>query len=349
MYPRIEINLKKLKHNAITLINICKKKRISIALVTKVLAGNTRTIDEIANLGFTYIADSRLDNLREIGNIKTPKLLLRLPMISEIKRLVEIADISLNSELPTIKEINYQAERLNIKHKIILMFDLGDLREGIFYKDDYLKIVKEIIKLNNISLVGIGTNLSCYGGVIPTNEKLNELVKIKNSIEKTFNIKLDIISGGNSSSLYMLENNEMPKEINNLRIGEALFLGKETAFRKPFATLYDDIFTLKAELIEIKEKPSFPDGIIKTNAFGKKPIFEDKGLMNRGIIAIGNQDISPENLIPLDDYNIIGGSSDHLILELKKNHMIGDVLKFNINYQGLLQLMTSKYIRKVFL
>lgn len=346
MYPQIEINIEKLEDNARRLISLCHEHGISVSLVTKVLAGNKEIVERLAPLGFSHIADSRLENLELFKGIDLPKMLLRLPMISEAKRIVEITGLSLNSEIETIKALNKAAGELHTVHKIILMFDLGDLREGVFYRDDYSGLIRGILALENIELAGIGTNLTCYGGVIPDQDNLNELIAIKDKIETEFGIKLEIISGGNSSSLYLLEKRQIPEGINNLRIGEALFLGRETAFGKRFARLHEDAFILKAELIEVKEKPSYPIGNIFMDSFGKIPKIVDKGPMKRGILAIGKQDIYPENLIPLGDYEVIGGSSDHIILELADAFKIGDVLAFRVNYPGLLQLMSSKYVHR---
>jgi predicted amino acid racemase len=227
------------------------------------------------------------------------------------------------------------------------MFDLGDLREGIYYTDKYLDTIEVILKLSNIELIGIGTNLTCYGGVIPTYETLVNLVNIKEEIENHFNIKLDIISGGNSSSLPLLLNNELPKEINNLRLGEVIMLGRETAYGNIVQGLFDDVFILQAQVIELKEKPSYPIGKLGMDSFGQTPNIIDKGIMRRAILNIGKQDIILDNLTPIDNIEIIGGSSDHLICDFKKtNYNLGDVINFKINYPGLLQLMTSKYVKK---
>lgn len=352
MYPCIEININKLKENAKNILSLLNKHEItSCFLVSKVLAGNKKLIESIYNLGFSHLADSRIENLKNFRDFKIPKVLLRLPMHNEISNVVNYSDISLNSEITTILKLNYEAIKKNKTHGIILMFDLGDLREGIFYKDNYIDTIDIILKLNGIKLIGIGTNLTCYGGIIPTKENLNEIVKIKNNIESNYNIKLEIISGGNSSSLYLLNSNQMVKEINNLRIGEALFLGKETAYSNYLPNMNYDIFTLKAQIIEVKNKPSYPIGEMGIDSFGIKPNIIDKGKMTRGILAIGKQDIHPSNLFPLDkNIEIIGGSSDHLIVDLTNTkYKIGDIISFNVNYPGLLQLMTSKYVKKEYI
>jgi len=197
---------------------------------------------EIAKCDFTYLGDSRLDNLIKYKNINKKKALLRLPAFSEVTKVIEFADLSLNSELDTIILLNEAAAKKNKIHEILLMFDLGDLREGIFYQDDYLPIIEKILAMKSIKLVGIGTNLTCYGGIIPTNKNLNLLVDIKNRIEAHFKIKLEIISGGNSSSFHLMASHQIPEEINNLRYGEVIFMGRETAYGNILPNLHPDDF-----------------------------------------------------------------------------------------------------------
>jgi len=351
MYPLVEINGEKLRHNVKQIVSKCKEAGItSIFGVVKVLAGYQDAINDLISGGITHIADSRIENLKNIST-KLKKVLLRIPMESEVHDVVKYCDISLNSELETIKKLNHAARINRVIHDIIVMFDLGDLREGIWYTSDYINFIAQIIELPNIRLVGIGTNLTCYGSVIPTQENLSILVRIKEEIERTFNIKLTYISGGSSSSLPLVYRQQLPKGINNLRIGEAFFLGRETAYGKNLIDCYQDVFILKAQIVELKRKPSFPIGERGFDAFGQVVQYEDKGMMDRAILAIGKQDVYPENLEPLDKrVKILGASSDHLIVDCTNtDYKVGDIMDFKLSYGGLLQVMTSKYINKVYL
>jgi predicted amino acid racemase len=270
-------------------------------------------------------------------------------MISQAKETVRYADISLNSEILTIAALDAAGKELERMHNIILMIDLGDLREGV-WQDQIEDTVSKILKFSNINLLGIGSNLTCYGGVIPNSINLGRLVEFAETIENKFNISLNIVSGGNSSSFYLLEKDQMPTRINHLRLGESIVLGRETAYGNPISDTYQDAFTLVAEVVELKEKPSVPIGEIGMDAFGNTPIFEDRGLRKRAILAIGRQDIAIQNIIPLDpDMMILGASSDHLIIDVTdctKEYMVGDEVRFNIEYGALLQVMTSEYIHK---
>ncbi len=345
MYPRIVINLPKLVHNAKTVTSFLKARGISCFLVGKVMAGNKKVLSHLASCGFTYLADSRIQNLIRLKTIPLPKALLRIPMPSEVNLLIDWVDLVLVSELETIRKINQRAENRAKIIDIIVMFDLGDLREGIFYKNDYINLIEAILKLSHIRLRGIGTNLTCYGAIIPDTDNMNALVAIKQTIEEKFGIVLDIISGGNSSSFYLVD--QLPDAVNNLRIGEAIFLGKETAFGTALPDCYQDGFRLEAEVVEVQDKPSYPIGTMTRNAFGEIPHIADQGWMIRGICAIGKQDVDPVHLTSLDPaIAILGASSDHLLLDCRKKVAVGDKLGFRLDYGGLLQVMTSSYVHK---
>lgn len=348
-YPRIEINLDKLSHNTKMALNICRRNKLDLAVVTKVFCSMPDMVSIVVEAGVNIIGDSRVENLKKIKNLNCEKLLLRLPSISQAEEVVRYADISLNSELDTLKALSKEAVKANKVHKIILMIDLGDLREGV-WPSEVIDISKEIVGLPNIEFLGIGTNLTCYGGIIPDEVNLGRLVDIKEELEENLGIKLEVVSGGNSSSLYRVLNKTMVDGITNLRLGESVVLGRETAYGKDIPGMFKDIFTFKGEIIELKEKPSMPIGNIGMDAFGEIPTFEDKGMMKRAIISVGRQDVRIDGLTPKDkSIEILGGSSDHLLLNLTnciENYKIGDIIEFDVDYGALLSLMTSEYINK---
>lgn len=350
MYPRVEINLDKIKYNTKTLVKMCKDEGIKVAGVTKVFYAEPNIVKAYVEGGIDYIGDSRIENLAKLEKFDLPKILLRLPMISQAYEVVKYADISLNSEYATIKELSKAAKKIGKVHKIILMVDLGDLREGYFKEEEIYEVVGKIIKLDGVEIIGIGTNLTCYGGVIPGEKNLERLCSIAETIEEKYDIKLDIISGGNSSSLHLVEKKNMPKKINQLRLGESLVLGRETAFGNRIDGTYEDAFKLVVEVIELKEKPSVPIGEIGMDAFGNKPTFVDRGVRKRMICAIGKQDIDISDIIPDDkDIIILGGSSDHILLDVTdcdKDYCVGDKISFNLSYGGILKSMTSQYVHK---
>lgn len=350
-YPCVEVNLGKITHNTREIIKLCSTKGIHVVGVTKVFCARKAIVKAMLKGGLEVVGDSRIENLKRIEEYNCRKLLLRIPMESHAAEVVKYSDISLNSELETIRSLSEAAKRVSKIHDVILMIDMGDLREGVLEKD-IIALAKEVICLENIKLAGIGTNLTCYGGVIPDENNLGKLVEIKNEISKAIGCEIPIVSGGNSSSLYTVMNGTMPTGINQLRIGEAIVLGRETSFGKDVPGCYKDSFILKGEIIEIKEKPSVPIGTIGMDAFGQTPHFEDKGIIKRAIVALGRQDIVSEGLTPLDkDIIILGASSDHLLLDITNSsnlYEIGDVVDFNMDYGCLLRAMTSPYVKKYY-
>lgn len=352
MYPKIVINLQKIRENSEIMLNLCKEQGITPCAVTKVTCADIKVAETLVESGFKELADSRIENIKKLKehfDVKIETLLLRIPMISQVQEVVKHCDTSLNSEITTIDALNEAAKSQNKVHKVILMVDLGDLREGVL-PQDIEKYQAKVDGFKNIEVVGLGVNLTCYGGVIPTQENLGQLIKYKEQWAQKGK-KLSLISGGNSSSVKMLLDKSFPTGINHLRLGESLLLGRETIDRGHICGAHLDAFKIVAEVVELKEKPSIPIGEIGQDAFGNTPEFEDRGIHKRAIVALGRQDIDL-NIEPLDErIDILGASSDHLILDVTKaaDLKVGDKIEFLPSYGTLLQAMTSPYVKKEYI
>ena len=350
MYPRVLINLEKLEHNTKLVAEACAKHNIEIMGVTKAFCAEPEASAAMVRGGVKFLADSRIENLAKSADLDAKKVLLRLPMQSQAEAVVKYADISLNSEIETIKALGEAAVKMNKVHNVVLMADLGDLREG-FLPIDVEKAAGEIVAIEGVKLYGLGVNLTCYGGVVPNDVNIGQLCDMAIMIEEKFNIKLEMVTGGNSSSFYMLDKGTMPAKVNNLRMGEIILLGRETAYGDKIDGTHDDAFMLQAEIVELKIKGSMPIGEIGMDAFGNKPSFEDKGMILRGIAAVGRQDVDPSSLIPLDEgIELLGSSSDHLLMNMSgahKTYKVGDIVEFKLDYGSLLSLTTSNYVEKV--
>jgi len=350
MYPKLEINLNGIIKNAKLMKKICNEHDIKLSLVTKCLVSDSKIVQTLVDNGIDCICESRIQNFIDYNNINVEKWLIHEPMLSTIPDVIKYSDLSLNSEIKTILALNEEAKKQNKIHKIILMYELGDLREGSNAKE-IDELVKKCLNLSNIELYGIGTNLSCYGSIMPSKENMNELSELVINIENKFNIKFKVVSGGNSTSFEMLKKGMLPKNINNLRMGESVFLGNIPCIEKPIEEFCKDNFILKAQIVEIKEKPSIPRGNMGlSNSFGETPSFVDKGIRKRALISLGKQDINIKGLTPIDNtIEILDGSSDYIILDITESqntYSVGDEVAFNIDYSVLLGAMSSKYIYK---
>ncbi|MDK2945706.1 alanine/ornithine racemase family PLP-dependent enzyme [Geotoga petraea] len=352
MFPRLVIDLAKVKNNSKNVVEKCHSLGVEVAGVTKVMCGMPEIAEAMIETNIDMIADARMQNIKKLkGNgIKKDFLLLRIPMISELDELIENVDITLISELKTIKILGEKALAKNKKQKIIFMIDLGDLREGVWYKNA-VENIEKIIEIQGIELIGIGTNLGCFGGVLPTLEKMNMLVDIKTEVKEKLNFELKYISAGSTAALPLVENKDLPKEINHYRLGESILCGTDVTNNRKVPGAYQDAVYLEAEIVEIKEKPSMPEGEIGLDAFGRKPHFEDKGWRKKCILAVGEQDIDPEGLIPINkDIEVLHASSDHTIIDItecKSDYNIGDIIRFKLSYSALLKATTSQYVEKI--
>ena len=346
--PRIEIDFSKIAHNAKKLKELYGSKGINVIGVTKAVCGNPKIADVLIKSGINTLADSRMANIRRMceAGVKASFVLLRTPIPSQVESVVRYTDISLNSELSVIKKLSKFAVKNNITHKIILMVELGDLREGLM-PSDLEDTVKEVIELEGIELAGIGTNLACFGGIKPDDEKMGYLSSLDRDIEERFGLTLEFVSGGNSANYNWFTATEDVGRINNLRIGESIYLGRETLYRNPIPGLFTDAFILVAEVIESKIKPSVPYGKVCQDAFGNIPVFRNRGQIRRTILGVGLQDVLVSGLTPGLDVDILGASSDHIIVDAKQVDLkVGNEVEFNLNYGALLSAMTSPYVMK---
>lgn len=354
MFPRIVIDLNKLKENLDFLTELCHSQGIMTAIVTKVFCADERIVELINASSADMLADSRTQNLEGMRTDK-PRLLLRIGMQSEAERIVTCSEISMQSELSTILSLDAAAKNAGKRHKVILMIDMGDLREGIYNTnyDSILDTAEAVSKAEKLELYGVGVNLTCYGGILPDENNLGGLVRIAERLRKELGEDIPVVSGGNSSTMGLLMDHSVPKGINHLRLGESFVLGNDTAVGKPVKGLNTDCFKLETEIVELQTKPSKPVGKSGPNAFGEYLEYPDRGLMRRAILAIGRQDVNVDGLTPTDpDVEVIGASSDHMIVNLtncSREYRVGDTLSFIPDYGALLRLFTSKYVDRAYI
>lgn len=334
-FPSIVINLTKIEKNSRAISDFFKPKGILILGVTKACLGDPQVARAMLAGGVTEIGDSRLLNLKRLkeSGINAYLTMLRQPMQDEVDEVVRLADTSLVSSFETAKNLSRTAKKQNRTHQVIVMIETGDLREGIL-PEQALDFVERLLKLENLVLRGIGTNVACLSGVAPTTKNLDILVKLASEIESKFKLKLPVISGGNSSIFKIAYSGSILKGINQIRIGEAILLGQETLSYETIENTFQDAFIIQAEVLEVLEKPSD----------GKRE--------KRAILALGKQDIGCGELKPIEkNIEVSKISSDHLVVSLnncQKEIKVGDIIEIIPGYFALLAAMTSPFVSKVF-
>jgi predicted amino acid racemase len=344
----------KLKHNFDFLQDLFNQHGIEWAVVTKLLCGNELYLKELLKLDIKEVCDSRISNLKTIKKIRpdVQTVYIKPPAKRSIESIVKYADTSFNSESRTIKMLSEEARRQGKTHKVNIMIELGDLREGIM-GDFLIDFYEKILELPNIEVVAIGANLNCLHGVMPSQDKLIQLALYKQLVEVKFNVDIPWITGGTSVVLPLIFRRQIPKAINHFRVGEALFFGLNLFTGKTIRGMKADIFRMYAEVIEITEKPKVPIGELAENPSGDtfEIAEEDYGKTSyRAILDVGLLDISPDYLIPDDKaIHIVDASSDMLVIDLgktRRNYKVGDLVSFKLKYMGALSLLNSDYIEK---
>lgn len=353
---QIKLNRKKLQENYLFLDKLFKERNIEWGVVTKLLCGNVIYLKELIALGVTEMHDSRVSNLKKIkkldSNIQT--VYIKPPSKKNISSIVKCADVSFNTEIYTIQMLSDEAKKQNKTHGIIIMIEMGDLREGVL-GEELLSFYEQVFSLPNIDIRGIGTNLNCLSGVMPTQDKLIQLSLYKQLIEAKFNVTIPWVSGGTSVAIPLMLKKARPMAVNHFRVGEAIFFGKDLFTGQTIEGMHNDVFQLFAEIIEITQKPDNPTGELGANVAGNT--FEISGKVDlsttslRAILDIGLLDMQPQYLESCNPrITIVDASSDMMVIDIsnsEKKYEVGDLVEFNLQYMGALYLLNSDYIEKI--
>lgn len=358
-YPQLEFDLALLRSNADAVISRCRGMGIRVCGVIKGVDGLPEAARVLRVAGAAELGTSRLEQVAKCraAGVPGPWLLIRIPGLTELPDVVALCETSLQSEWPTLLALEEECLRQNKTHRVIVMTDLGDLREGFWDKKELVDVCERVERdLPHVQLAGIGVNLTCYGSTKPTPEKMNELVGLARQVEQRIGRKLEIVSGGATSSFTLVHWGTMPAGVNHLRIGEAILLGKDLQVDwgiRDMDYLRMDALTLRAEVVEVKDKPTYPIGEFAIDAFGRKPVYEDRGIRRRAILALGRADVGElESLIPREPgLTVIGGSSDHCIVDVEdcpRRLQVGDIVEFSLCYSHMLYATARSDMRIIF-
>ncbi|WP_299353583.1 alanine/ornithine racemase family PLP-dependent enzyme [uncultured Shimia sp.] len=342
--PRIEVDLAKIRHNTQSLVKRLEPLGIAVLGVTKAVCGNAAIAQAMIDGGVLGLADARISNVGKLrkSGIKAPITLIRTPMLSQVEQVVSICEVSCNTELSVIAGLSAAAVRTQKTHGVILMVEMGDMREGI--SPDHLGVIaKEVDGMPGVSLKGIGANFACLGGPVPDATQMAKLSKLAMSIDRRREAPLEIVSGGNSANLPWAMGQSHIGRINELRLGEAILLGVNPVSGKQISGLYTDAFVLIAEVIETKTNPaSVAD---RSPCFGARHLVAQNSPNARSILALGVQDTDLSGLTMPVRIRFVGATSDHTIITNPKSYLhVGNEVKFYMNYGALMRAMAAPNI-----
>ncbi|MEP6625438.1 MAG: alanine/ornithine racemase family PLP-dependent enzyme [Acidimicrobiia bacterium] len=347
--PRLDIDLDKITDNARSLVERLAPRGIRVTGVTKAALGHPLVAAAMRRGGVHGLGDSRIENIETIRDaaIPGPFTLIRSPMASQVNRVVTAATTSFNTEPDVLDRLSAAAYERHLLHSVILMVELGDLREGVLV-DDLFALVRHTLDCPNLILSGLGTNLACQSGIAPDAAKMGELSRLVDSVEAKFGITLDVVSGGNSANLDWALGDADTGRVNELRLGESILLGRDPLHGRVLDGLHTDAITLVAEIIESKAKPVQPWGDVGRSAFGVPEPRTGDGTRHQALLALGRQDVDPDGITPPAPVTMLGASSDHLVVDMGVPTRIGTEVEFQLDYAALLRAMTSPHVAKEF-
>ena len=343
--PRLEVRLDLIEHNARTVVERLRPLGIAVSGVTKASLGDPLIASAMLAGGVSSLSDSRIENIERLreGGITGEIMLIRSPMLSQTDRVVDAADVSMNTEMRVLEGLSRSAWRRGRTHGVIVMVELGDLREGVM-PDEAEAMISRTQDLRSLVIRGIGANLACQSGVIPDAANMTVLSDLACSIERSLGLHLDIVSGGNSANLgWAMDGRRLVGRVNHLRLGESILLGRDPVDRSPIAGLDAGAFTVVGEVIEAKAKPPSPWGSVGQTAFGEPLDLQDRAEgRSRIIVALGRQDLDVDGITAPPPLEVLGASSDHLILGTTlRPPPVGSEVRVAPTYGTLLRAMTS--------
>lgn len=359
------INTRKIVKNIKKLNSYLTQYNIQWSLIVKILSGNEAVLEKVLRdpviEELHSIGDTRLSNLRKIRKIKPDivTMYIKPPSTRYTTSVVEFADISFNTNYTTIVSLNQEAKKQKKIHKIIIMIEMGELREGVM-GENLVEFYSRVFNLSNIKVIGIGTNLGCMYGIEPTYDKLVQLSLYKQLLEAKFKKIIPLISGGSSITLPLVGTGKRPKAINHFRIGEAVFLGTSPLNNKKFRNLSNDAFNFRANILELEKKVTTPIGKTSDSRVGHVAELKENNSPQRSYRAVldfGKLDVDSSSLVPKNkNVKFVGITSDMTVFDVGSNekqtgkvkkYKEGGKIYFKPSYMSVARLMNSKFIEKI--
>ncbi len=339
--PRIEVDLFKIRQNARLLVDHLAPLGISVVGVTKGVCGHPDIARAMLDGGVSALGDARVANVERMraGGITAPVLLIRTPMLGQVDRVVRSCGISLNADMDVVEGLAHAACRAGRIHGIVVMVEMGDGREGL-PPSAVAGFARRVMALPGVTLTGLGANFACLNRRAPDGVAMRAFLSLVPLVERACGVPLSVVSGGNSSNLAGLLSG--PTRLNELRLGEAILLGRNPLTGAPIAGLATDAFTLVAEVIESKTDAqrrgsgNMPGGVSRPDAGAAS------------LLALGDQDTDTGGLSMPGLLSFLGATSDHLLLRTPGQALAaGTEVRFGMNYSALMRAMSAPDIATV--
>ncbi len=350
--PTLHINLAKLDHNIRYLRDFLAGHGLSMLGAVKGCNAYPPIVRLFQEAGVSRVGMSRLEQIPGLAPEKPAEpVLLALPPQSQAVDVVRQFKSSLNSELETVKILAAAAETVNQRHGIILMVEVGDLREGVLPEElpALARACRDCCG-DVLFIEGVGAQFSCMSGLLPNPYSLQRLVEAAGQVRDELGLPDMRVSVGGSDFIRWLERNDMPQGVDEVRVGFSILLGRYPDSDLPHPSLHNNALLLEAEVLEVRDKPSIPWGATGINAFGEKPLFVDKGVRTRAILDFGAIETEPRGLTCTEaGVTPVGYNSNYSVFDVAdapRTLKAGDRLTFRMNYKAMTLAFYSPLVRK---
>ena len=353
-YPMLTVNTAAMTRNAQRVCHVWAEQGVQVAGVVKFSDCAPEIVRAYAAGGCAQIAVSRAVHLPQIKHAApgAKTLLLRPPVRYEMELAAQYGDLILMTEADGLKALSQAGLQTGCKPGVILMLDVGDLREGVDNIPALVELAQLAESLPGIRLAGVGTNHACLNGVLPSWDNLSFLCEGAEAVEAAIGRTLEIILGGSSINMLLLGSG-MPERVNHLRVGGFIANPMNMRLGRGFVLegMEENTVTLTAEVVDLQEKASMPKGSSGKNWAGEAIVREDKGRRLRAILALGSQDVGDASgLIPVEPgIEIVGNSSDHTILDVTdtgRTWHTGDTVTFKLRYSPMLRAFSGMHVNR---
>lgn len=337
---RIIINADKIVRNFGYAKYLCDKHSRELVVVTKCCASDMFIVNHLIDAGALSIADSHISRLKNIG---------KNAVITALQVSLSSLDMILSCDYAHITELtilqNISKCSLSDHCRIILPVEAGDLREGI-PPNHLISFMKSAVTIPDIHIAGFSINFGCMQWCPPDIDAIRSFVRYIGQISDALNFQPEILSLGGSTVWSLLEKNLIPHEINQIRLGETIFLGYDPGQKLYVENLYKDALVLEGEIIEIKDKE------VNQNFFSDNIRRPHCRIRKRAVLDFGYTSCHYTGLTPLrKGIGLVGSSQDHTVIDITDSECqfsVGDHVEFLMDYKSLCGVMISPYIKKIY-
>ncbi|HEB31507.1 MAG TPA: hypothetical protein ENI15_11635 [Spirochaetes bacterium] len=341
----LKVNILSIINNLKTVKELCEKRGCVLVPVTKICRSEPVMVEAFKDQGIDMIADSCLDSLSRFDT-DINRFLLKLGL-SDARYSDLDCEYIYTSSMAVIKALSERGDG-NI-YKVYLALELGDLREGIL-PEELPEFTGAVLRMPDIIVAGLSANFGCLMGRLPDRYVSDVLGEAVDSVRKKTGFEFDIVSFGGTAVYPALIDGTLPDQVNQVRIGEAIFFGYNLCMNESVPDLIGDAFILSGEILEIRKKYVDNKGKHGYNAFGEEIRITDTGYRIRAVLDFGELGAPVKGMAPMDPGVCISGSThDYTVVDItgsKNKYYAGESVDFKLNYCSAAQAYISPQIKK---